>query len=54
MCILWHKPFHWRIIAFLTQIHTVLMFMDITAAPKLYRKYVETWVFLLRFQSSYR
>ena len=41
-----HKHFHWRIIAVLTQNPTVLMVVDITGAPKLYRKCVETCVFV--------
>ena len=41
-----HRRFHWRIITILTQNPTVLMFVDITGAPKLWRKYAETWVFV--------
>ena len=41
-----HRQFHWRIIAVLTQTPTVLMFVDIAGAPKIYQKYVETWVFV--------
>ena len=41
-----HRHFHWRIIAVLTQNPTVLMFVDNTGAPKLYRKYVETLAFV--------
>ena len=39
-----NSHFHWRIVAALS--HTVLMFVDITCAPKLYRKHIETWVFI--------
>ena len=46
-----HRHFHWRIIVVLTQNPTVLMYVDITGAPKLQQKYVETWV-LVQFQSS--
>ena len=41
-----HKHFHWWSIVVLTQSPTVLMFVDITGAPRLYRGYVETWVFI--------
>ena len=41
-----HRHFHWRIIVVLTQNPTVLMFVDITGAPKLLQKYVETGVFV--------
>ena len=41
-----HKRFNWDIIAVLKQNPFVLMCVDITDAPKLLRKYVETWVFV--------
>ena len=42
-----HRHFHWRIIPVLTQTPTGLMFVDITGAPKLQRKYVETSAFVV-------
>ena len=41
-----YRHFRWRIIAVLPRGPTVLMFVDITSAPKLQRKYAETWVFV--------
>ena len=42
-----HRHFHWRLIAVLTQSPTVLIFVDITITPKLSRKYLETWLFVV-------
>ena len=45
-CFLWDTGnFHWRTNAVLRQSPTVLMFVDITGAPKLLRTYVETWIY---------
>ena len=41
-----HRRFNWWIIAVLTQNPSVLISVEITDAPKFYRKCVETWVFV--------
>ena len=41
-----HRRFNWWIIAVLTLNPPVLMCMEITDAPKLWRKYVESWIFV--------